>query len=430
MRRFALTMAALLGAYGAGATMTAKTTWTQRWPWNTKVDIDFTLSGGTKCDVDVSATFTTNGVPGTIDLVRAGVEGDLWELEPGIHHLEWDPAVAGLDVAALKDFAVQVTPVEDAANARKWLVISINDGAWEYAAEEPAGGWNQNAYKQGKMVFRRIPAGTFTAGLTTAQANYLDAAAGSSSVGYYMPQKTMEITHDYYIAIFKTTHAQRYRILDAASSNTSMNPAITAGTYYTHLRGSNDVDHIDWPTTRFAVKEGSMIDTFRARCGYRFWIDLPTNAQWEKAARAGTDTFWYNGGTIGTLYSDCTNLIVQIGRTVLEEGVSEYSVLPVGSYLGNSYGLYDVIGTRMEYVLDRFVDGNTVAAETIDPVGPTNGTRRILRGQIAQKGHGLRYYSLAHTNCEFVDNLNVNTYMSFRFVIHLRPPLSFGGKWK
>ena len=101
MRRIVLAMTALLGVYGATAAMTAKTSWTQRWPWNTKVDIDFTLAGGTKCDVDVSATFTTNGVPGAIDLVRAGVEGDLWELEPGIHHLEWDPAAAGLDVAAL-----------------------------------------------------------------------------------------------------------------------------------------------------------------------------------------------------------------------------------------------------------------------------------------------------------------------------------------
>ena len=114
MRKTALALAVLPCVLGAA--MTAKTTWTQRWPWNTTVDVDFTLAGGTKCDVDVSATFTTNGVPGTIDLVRAGVEGDLWELEPGIHHLEWDPAVAGLDVAALKDFAVQVTPVEDAAN--------------------------------------------------------------------------------------------------------------------------------------------------------------------------------------------------------------------------------------------------------------------------------------------------------------------------
>ena len=425
-----LILAALLGAYGAGAAMTAKVSWTQRWPWNTKVDIDFALSGGAKCDVAVTASFTTNGVPGTVDLERAGAKGDFWELEPGMYHLEWDPAAAGLDGTALKDFAVQVTPVEDAANARKWLVIDLKDGAWEYAADEPAGGWNQNVYKQGKMVFRRIPAGTFTAGLTAAEIAYLDAAAGNASVGYYIPQKTMEITHDYYIAIFKTTHAQRYRILDAASTNTGVGPAVTGETYYPHLRGSNNVDHIDWPTTRFAVKEGSIVDTFRARCGNRFWIDLPTNAQWEKAARGGTSTIWYNGGTVETSYADCTNLVVQIGRTRLEEGVNQYSLVDVGSYLGNPYGLYDLIGSRPEYVLDRFKDGNVAAAETVDPVGPTDGTRRALRGQHCQDNHGLRYYAISAIQVENVDNLAANNYESFRFAIHLRPPQSFGGKWK
>ena len=425
-----LILAALLGAYGAGAAMTAKTSWTQRWPWNTKVDIDFELACGTKCDVDVVASFTTNGVAGTIDLVRAGVVGDLWELEPGFHHLEWDPAAAGLDVKVLKDFAVQVTPVEDATNMRKWLVIDLKNGTWEYASVEPDGGWNQDMYKQGKMVFRRIPAGTFTAGLTAAEVQYLDAAAGNTSAGYYTPQKTMEIAHDYYIAIFKTTTAQRARILNANSTSTDMLPAITSATYYPHLRGSNDVDHIDWPTTRFAVKNGSMIDTFRARCGYRFWIDLPTNAQWEKAARAGTDTFWYNGGTVETPYSDCTNLIVQIGRTRLEDGVALYSKVNVGSYLGNGYGLYDVLGMRPEYVLDRFVDQNTAASETVDPIGPTGGTRRIVRAQHVHDSHGLRYYALTVINVENVANLSANTYQSYRFAIHLRPPQSFGGKWK
>ena len=60
----------------------------------------------------------------------------------------------------------------------------------------------------------------------------------------------------------------------------------------------------------------------------------------------------------------------------------------------------------------------------------TDGTRRAMRGQHCQDNHGLRYYAIASIQLENIDNLSANTYESFRFAIHLRPPQSFGGKWK
>jgi hypothetical protein len=60
-------------------------------------------------------------------------------------------------------------------------------------------------------------------------------------------------------------------------------------------------------------------------------------------------------------------------------------------------------------------------AETVDPVGPTDGTRRALRGQHCQDNHGLRYYAISAIQVENVDNLAANNYESFRFAIHLRP---------
>ena len=420
---------AVFGATCAFGEMTAKTAWTQRWPWDTKVDVDFTLSGGEKCDIAVTASFTTNGTPGTVDLERTGAEGDFWELEPGRYHLVWDPAAAGLDAAELKNFAVTVTPVENASEARRWLVLSLTDGTWEYASEAPADGWT-GEYKTSKMVFRRIPAGSFTAGLTSEEVSYLDAENNGGNE-YYIPQKTMTITHDYYIAIYKTTKAQFERFTNTASTSTDAKPQVSPSVFHPDLRGSNSVDGIDWPTTRFAVKKGSIIDNLRNRFSNRFWLDLPTSAQWEKAARAGTDTFWYNGGTVGTPYSECTNLVNEIAYSILQPDVKQqYTYVDVGSYLANSYGLCDTVGMRPEYVLDRFVDQNTAALETYDPVGPTTGTSRVLRSQHNQFNHGLRYHTLAHIAKDTIDNTTSGTYQAFRFAIHLRPPRSFCGMWK
>ncbi len=81
-------------------------------------------------------------------------------------------------------------------------------------------------------------------------------------------------------------------------------------------------------------------------------------------------------------------------------------------------------------VVDRFVNQNTLAAETVDPVGPTGGTSRIIRSHHVQDGHSLRYYALAQVSTLPVDDLRVNYQQSYRFAIHLRPPQSFGGKWK
>ncbi len=432
MKKTLLLSMVFLGACCAGAAMTAKTSWTQRWPWNTTVDIDFTLSGGEKCDVQVTASFTTNGVAGALDLEHAGLAGDVWELVPGTYHLSWDPAAAGLDVAELKNFSVAVTPVENATVARKWLVLTLADGSFEYVADEPDGGWNTDEYKRGKMVFRRIPAGTYTAGLAAEEQDYLK-AAGGTMVGKCIPKQTNEITKDYYIAIFKCTNAQRERILDPASTENSASPSMSwEKAMLPHLRGSNNVDGIVWPDTKFAVKDGCIIDTLRKRFGGRFWIDLPTSAQWEKAARGGTDTFWPNGGTLDTSYEECTNLVSAIGLTGFNAG-KDYATTYVGTYAPNQYGLYDTIGMRYEYVLDQFRTSSTedtVAAETVDPVGPSDGTHQTVRSCHAIKTSTLLYCSPASFNYIARDQLEKNYQQAFRLAIHLRPPQSFGGKWK
>ncbi len=422
----------LFGSACAWGAMTAKTSWAQRWPWNTKVDVDFELSGGEKCDIAVIASFTTNGVAGTVDLERsAATECDgFWELEPGMYHLVWDPAAEGLDVTTLENFSVTVTPIENASTERQWLVLDLDDNTWDYVSGTTGTNWNDNVHKTSKMVFRRIPAGSFVAGLSSEQVEYLNAPFAGGDGYYISPQVTMTITHDYYIAIYKMTVGQQYRLFNMRGESTSEWPYNYSDMWYPTLRGSNNVDGIDWPITKFAVKDGSQIDIFREHFNNRFVIDLPTSAQWENAARAGTTTFWYNGGDTSTSYEECTNLVNEISFSWFMSGVSEYGQTTVGSCAPNSYGLYDVLGLRPEYILDRFVSASTAASEAYDPVGPTNGTTRITRGTFNQKNHGLRYFTHSQIVLQDIDNMAPNTALAVRFAIHLRPPYSFGNKWK
>ena len=426
--------AAALAASGA---MTAKVAWTTRWPWNPTVDIDVELVGGEKCDLAMVANFTTNGIAVTVDLEHAaGVTGDFCELAPGYHHFAWNPAAAGLEVTKLENVTFTATPVENALVARKWLVLDVITGEWEYRAEEPEGGWNTVEYKRTKMVFSRIPAGTFNYGMSETDRAFLDAAVPGKTTTV-VPSAEVTIAHDYYLAIFKLTYGQMYRFKDATNTSGDIRPYLDNNdAFYIDFRGTNSEDAagIDWPSTRFRVADDSFLAGFRRLTSNRLMIDFPTSAQWERAARGGVDTFWYNGGTVDNTYAECTNLYQQIAYSFMDEGVSNYQTTNVGTKLANAYGLYDTLGMRPEWVLDWYVYSNTMVDSPVDPVGPVpNSTRksRLSRGHHNASGNGLANFTAASLVTVGEDlKHQANFQQAIRLAIHLQPPRSFGGKWE
>ena len=94
--------------------------------------------------------------------------------------------------------------------------------------------------------------------------------------------------------------------------------------------------------------------------GYR----LPTEAEWEYAARAGTTTRYSLGDDITTQQVNFSNVLAKTAD--------------VGSYPANPWGLLDMHGNVWEWVADWY--GDYPAGAATDPEGPTNGPFRVVRG--------------------------------------------------
>ena len=195
------------------------------------------------------------------------------------------------------------------------------------------------------MVY--VPGGTFTMGGTSEQ--------GSDAKDREKP--THQVTLDgYYIGATEVTQAQWEAVMG------------------TTLRQQRDKADPSWSLygeggdyPMYYVNYDEVLEFCRRLSGLTGkHYTLPTEAQWEYAARGGRSG--------GTKYSGCNT----IGDVAWYDGNCNEQTHPVGTKSPNALGLYDMSGNVWEWCLDR--DGYYSSLAQTNPQGPADGDHRMVRG--------------------------------------------------
>ena len=188
------------------------------------------------------------------------------------------------------------------------------------------------------IEFVLIPAGTFTMGANSEIEDSYD---------FEEHRHNVTISQPFYMGKYEVTQKQWEDVM-------GNNPSF--------------FKHPDYPVEMVTFEDVQLfINSLNEREGttkYR----LPTEAEWEYAARAGSSTTFFFGDDE-----------LDLEQYAWYEKNSGGEPHPVGKKKPNAWGLYDMIGNINEYVQDWFDENYYLESPTVDPTGPVSGTR-LKRG--------------------------------------------------
>jgi len=215
------------------------------------------------------------------------------------------------------------------------------------------------------IAFVLIPSGFFMMGSTTGNPNE-------------QPVHQVRISTAFYLGQYEVTQAQWQAVMGKNPSSFKGDPNLP-------------VESVSWEDVQEFIRR---LNARESGGRYR----LPTEAEWEYAARAGSTTAYSFGDR--QRFGDYAWFLLNSGGTTH----------PVGQKLANAWGLYDMHGNVWEWVQD--VNGAYASAPFTDPLGPPLGSDRVFRGgAFSSDARGCRSASRSRTKPE-----RRNVFLGFRLL--------------
>lgn len=419
-RLLSIGVAVAVGAAVAGPS--AVVTSVAQDPSTRVVTVNYTLSGAPAI---VTFDFLTNGVSiggANVtggDVLKPQPRGDVFRrvTTDGAHAFTWKPDRTWSDHLADGQIAVSAWAMD---NPPDYLAVpletNVTDGVRFYpdAAWVPGGILSNFDYRTTVVLMRRIHAKDVTWTMGTYAVGTSGTPADNSMIAAEERMHEVALTNDYYMGVFETTASQYAMVGGPEGASvpgsyfveaSSMRPVVGFLNYHLLREATNNAafDKSSVPIPQYQYPNPPSPDTFlgRLRTISGLPFDLPSEAQWEFAARGGHgDGYWPDGSAWNfsdsreyesanvTLYCKDENLRARYWGDCGNESYGCFSngTQVVGSYAPNGFGLYDMIGNAAEWCLDYAAADITALNGAVNANGAyladgvTLGTRRVRRG--------------------------------------------------